>query len=82
MEIDEATQTLVIGMVSLCVMPCFNIVLIGAFFSGPLLFGQSAYNNNFNGMWPFVKDMCLIPAFYGIAIFLIRNKELRATWTN
>ena len=28
----EATWTLIMGVTSLCVMPCLNIVLIGAFF--------------------------------------------------
>ena len=76
----EATWTLIMGVASLCVMPCLNIVLIGTFFSCRLIFGQSTCNN-FNEMWPFVKDICLIPAIYGPIIFLVRNKDLRAAWT-
>ena len=76
----EATQTLIISMTSLCVMPCLNVVLIGVYFSCRLVFGQSV-SSNFNGMLTFVTDMCLIPAIYGPVIFLVRNKELRAAWT-
>ena len=75
----EATQTLIISMTSLCVMPCLNVVLIGVYFSCRLVFGQSV-SSNFNGMLTFVTDMCLIPAIYGPVIFLVRNKELRAAW--
>jgi hypothetical protein len=75
----EATWTLIMGVTSLCVMPCLNVLLIASFLSCRLIFGQSTCNN-FNEMWPFVKDICLIPAIYGPIIFLVRNKELRAAW--
>nr|CAH0102016.1 unnamed protein product [Daphnia galeata] len=76
----EATQTLIIGMTSLCVMPCLIVIFIATFFACRLVFGQLACGN-FNEMLPFVKDLCLIPAIYGPIIFLVRNKELRAAWT-
>nr|CAH0102018.1 unnamed protein product [Daphnia galeata] len=75
----EATQTLIISMTSLCVMPCLNVVLIGVYFSCRLVFGQLECSN-FNGMFTFITDMCLIPAIYGPIIFLVRNKELRTAW--
>jgi hypothetical protein len=76
----EATWTLIMGVTSLCVMPCLNVLLIASFLSCRLIYGQSACDN-FNEMWPFVKDICLIPAIYGPIIFLVRNKDLRAAWT-
>nr|CAH0106847.1 unnamed protein product [Daphnia galeata] len=79
----EATRTLIIGMTSLCIMPCLNVVFVATFFACRLVFGHqsAACNSNFSEMWPFVKDMCLIPAIYGPIIFLLRNKELRAAWS-
>jgi dopamine receptor D1 len=79
MEI-EATRTLIIGMTSLCIMPCLNVIFVATFFACRLVFGQSACSN-FSEMWPFAKDMCLFPAIYGPVIFLVRNKELRSVWT-
>jgi dopamine receptor D1 len=77
----EATRTLIIGMTSLCIMPCLNVVFVATFFACRLVFRQSAAcSSNFNEMWPFVEDTCLIPAIYGPIIFLVRNKELRAAW--
>ena len=75
----EATRTLIIGMISLCIMPCLNIVFIAIFFACRLIFGQSVCIN-FNEILPFIKDMSLIPAIYCPIIFLVRNKELRAVW--
>jgi hypothetical protein len=76
----EATQTLIISMTSLCVMPCLNFVFMATFFACRLVFGQLECSN-LNGMGYFIKEISLIPAIYGPIIFLVRNKELRAAWT-
>nr|CAH0103954.1 unnamed protein product [Daphnia galeata] len=75
----EATWTLIMGVTSLCVMPCLNIIFIATFFSCPHVFGESVCCN-LNGMWPYVKEITMIPAIYGPIIFLVRNKELRSAW--
>jgi hypothetical protein len=75
----EATQTLVISMTSLCVMPFLNFVFMATFFACRLVFGQLECSN-LNGIGYFTKEISLIPAIYGPIIFLVRNKELRAAW--
>ncbi len=75
----EAIQTLIIGMTSLCVMPCLNVVFIAIFFTCRLVFGQLECSN-FIGIGFLIKEISLTPAVYGPVIFLVRNKELRAAW--
>ena len=78
----EATWTLIMGVTSLCVMPCLNILLIASFLYSRLIFGQSACNN-FNGMWPFLKEISLTPAIYGLrALCNKRNKKWRQVRNN
>ena len=74
-----ATQTLIISMTSLCVMPFLNFVFMATFFACRLVFGQLECSN-LNGIGYFIKEISLIPAIYGPIIFLVRNKELRAAW--
>ena len=76
----ETTRTLMIGVVSLCVMPCLALIFIATFLGCRLIFGQVACSS-FLIIVPFLKELCLTPAVYGPVIFLARNKELRAAWT-
>ncbi len=75
----EATRSLVIGVASLCVMPCLALILNASFFACRLVFDQFACSN-FVRMVPLIKELSLTPAVYGPIIFLVRNKELRAVW--
>nr|CAH0102017.1 unnamed protein product [Daphnia galeata] len=75
----EATQTLVIGVASLCVMPCLNVIFMATFFACRLFFGQLECSN-LNVMGFLIKEIALTPAVYGPLIFLVRNKELRSAW--
>jgi dopamine receptor D1 len=77
----EATRTLIMGVTSLCVMPCLNVVFSATFFACRLVFGQLECSN-LNGVGFFIKEISLTPAVYGPVIFLVRNKELRAAWAN
>jgi dopamine receptor D1 len=76
----EATQTLVIGVTSLCVMPCLSFVFMATFFACRLVFGHLECSN-LNGIGFLIKEISLTPAVYGPIIFLVRNKELRAALT-
>jgi hypothetical protein len=76
----EATQTLVISMTSLCVMPCLNVVFSATFFACRLVFGQLECSN-LNGVGFFIKEISLTPAVYGPVIFFVRNKEFRSALT-
>ena len=76
----EATRTLVIGVASLCVMPCLNVIFMATFFACRLVFDQLECSN-LNGMGYLIKEISLTPAVYGPVIFLVRNKELRAALT-
>ena len=76
----EATQTLVIGVASLCVMPFLNFVFMATFFACRLVFGQLECSN-LNGIGYLIKEISLTPAVYGPIIFLVRNKELRSALT-
>ena len=75
----EATQTLIISVASLCVMPCLNVIFVAIFVACRLVFGQLECSN-FNGIGFLIKEISLIPAIYGPIIFLVRNKELRTAW--
>jgi dopamine receptor D1 len=75
----EATRTLIIGMTSVGILTCLIVVFFATFFACRLVFGQLACSN-FNEMLPYVKDLCLILAIYGPIIFVVKNKELRASW--
>jgi dopamine receptor D1 len=75
----EATQTLMIEVASLCVMPCLALTFIASYFGSCLMFGQCA-SSHFLIIVPLIKEMSLTPAIYGPVIFLVRNKELRAPW--
>ncbi len=77
----EATRTLIMGVTSLCVMPCLNVVFSATFFACRLVFGQLECSN-LNGIGFLIKEISLTPAVYGPVIFLVRNKELRAAWAN
>lgn len=72
----KARRTLVIGVASLCVMPCIALIFIASYFACRLVSGQLACSH-FTGLGFFMKDISLTPAVYGI-IFLVRNRELRA----
>ena len=76
----EATQTLIMGVTSLCVMPCLNVVFIATFFACRFVFDPLECSN-LNGMGYLIKEISLTPAVYGPVIFLVRNKELRAALT-
>jgi hypothetical protein len=76
----EATQTLVISMTSLCVMPFLNFVFMATFFACRLIFDQLECSN-LNGIGFLIKEISLTPAVYGPIIFLVRNKELRSALT-
>ena len=75
----EATRTLIIGITSVGILTCLNVVFIATFFSCPHVFGELVCCK-LNGMWPYVKEITMIPAIYGPIIFLVRNKDLRAEW--
>nr|CAH0103946.1 unnamed protein product [Daphnia galeata] len=75
----EATRTLIMGVTSLCVMPCLNVIFMTTFFACRLVFGQLGCSN-LNGLGFLIKEISLTPAVYGPLIFLVRNKELRAAW--
>ena len=69
----EATRTLVIGVASLCVMPCLAIIFITSYFSCRLVCGQLECSH-FVRIIAFIKESGLSPAVYGPIIFLVRNK--------
>ena len=75
----EATQTLIISVVSHCVMPFLNVIFFATFFACRFVFGQLECSN-LNGIGFWIKEISLTPAIYGPVIFLVRNKELRAAW--
>jgi dopamine receptor D1 len=79
----EATRTLIMGVTSLCVMPCLNVVFSATFFACRLVFGQLECSN-LNGIGFLIKEISLTPAVYGYGpiIFHVRNKELREAWAN
>ena len=72
----EATRTLVIGVASLCVMPCLALIFKASFFACRLVYGQSACTNLLK-IAPIIKEFSLSLAIYGPIIFLVRNRELR-----
>jgi hypothetical protein len=74
----EATRTLVIGVASLCVMPCLALIFIASYLSCEFFLGQSSCSRFTTRMDPFVKELSLTPAIYGPIIFLVRNKEFNA----
>nr|CAH0103950.1 unnamed protein product [Daphnia galeata] len=65
----EATQTLIMGVTSLCVMPCLSFVFMATFFACRLVFGQLECSN-LNGIGYLIKEISLTPAVYGPIIFL------------
>jgi hypothetical protein len=75
----KATRTLVIGVASLCVMPCIALIFIASYFACRLVSGKLACSH-FTGLGPFMIDISLTPAVYGPIIFLVRNRELRAAY--
>jgi dopamine receptor D1 len=75
----EASRTLVIGVASLCVMPCLALIFIASFFACRLVCGQLECSY-FVRIMPIIKELSLSPAVYGPIIFIVRNKELRAAW--
>jgi dopamine receptor D1 len=76
----EATRTLMIGVASLCVVPCLALLFNATFFGCRLIYGQSACTNLLK-IAPIIKEFSLTLAIYGPIIFLVRNKELRVAWT-
>jgi hypothetical protein len=77
----EATRTLIIGVASLCVLPCLALVFLATFFTCRLIFGHFACSD-FYGIGTYIRDISLTPALYGPIIFLVRNKELRVAWAS
>ena len=74
----EAARTLMIGLASLCAMPCLALIFNATSFACRLIYGQLACAKLLN-IIPFIKEFSLTPAIYGPVIFLARNKELSAT---
>lgn len=75
----EGARTLVIGFTPVVVMAYCAIIFVSTFFACRL-FGQFQCVD-LSWMGPYVKELSLIPAFYGSMIFLRRNKELRSAYT-
>ncbi len=74
----EGARTLVIGFTPVVVMAYCGIIFVSTFFACRL-FGQFQCVD-LSWMGPYVKELSLIPAFYGSLIFLKRNKELRSAY--
>jgi hypothetical protein len=75
----EGARTLVIGFTPVVVMTYCGIIFVSTFVACRL-FGQFQCVD-LSWMGPYVKELSLIPAFYGSLIFLSRNKELRSAYT-
>jgi hypothetical protein len=74
----EGARTLAIGFTPIVVMAYCGIIFVSTFFACQL-FGQLQCVD-LSWMGPYVKELSLIPAFYGSLIFLSRNtvkKEYR-----
>ncbi|EFX73286.1 hypothetical protein DAPPUDRAFT_325486 [Daphnia pulex] len=72
----EASRTLVMGVASLCVMPCLALIFIASYFACRLVCGQLECSSLVK-IVPLIKELSLSPAVYCPIIFLVRNKELR-----
>jgi hypothetical protein len=72
----EASRTLVIGVASLCVMPCLALIFMASYFACRLVCGQLECSY-FVRIMPLIKELSSSPAVYGPIIFIVRNKELR-----
>ncbi len=69
----EATRTLTIAVTYL--LSYQTVVIVSAFLACRFVFGELECVN-FKWMGPCVKELTLIPAFYGPLIFLMKNQEI------
>ncbi|EFX73283.1 hypothetical protein DAPPUDRAFT_109999 [Daphnia pulex] len=69
----EATRTLIVAVTYF--LSYQTVVIVSAFWACRFVFGELECAN-FKWLGPCVKELTLIPAFYGPLIFLMKNREI------
>lgn len=74
----KATRTLMVGVTSLVATAYASVVFVSSFFVCRMIVGELQCGN-LTWMGRYLRELSLIPAFYGSLIFLMGNEELRKT---
>lgn len=74
----KATRTLIVGVTSFVATAYVSVVFVSSFFACRMIIGELQCGN-LTWMGRYLRELSLIPAFYGSLIFLMGNDELRKT---